>query len=36
MRLCDFVVVNDELQMVTPQVLHIHEQLLIKSREYAD
>jgi dephospho-CoA kinase len=36
MRLCDFEVVNYELQMVTPQVLHIHEQLLIKSREYAD
>jgi dephospho-CoA kinase len=28
MKLCDFVIVNDEQQMVIPQVLKIHEQLL--------
>jgi dephospho-CoA kinase len=28
MRLCDFVIVNDEQQMVIPQVLALHEQLL--------
>ena len=28
MRLCDFVVVNDEQQLLIPQVLAIHEQLL--------
>ncbi len=36
MRLCDFVVVNDEQQMLLPQVLKIHEQLLAKSKEYAE
>jgi dephospho-CoA kinase len=34
MRLCDFVIVNDEQQMVLPQVLQIHETLLAKSKEY--
>lgn len=28
MRLCDFVIVNDEQQMVIPQVLELHENLL--------
>lgn len=28
MRLCDFVVVNDEKQMVIPQVLDLHQKLL--------
>jgi dephospho-CoA kinase len=28
MRLCDTVIVNDELQLVTTQVLQLHEQLL--------
>ena len=36
MRLCDFVVVNDEQQMILPQVLEIHRQLLAKSKEYAE
>jgi len=30
MRLCDFVVVNDEQQLLTTQVLALHEQLLLK------
>lgn len=34
MRLCDFVIVNDEQQMVLPQVLQLHEQLLKKSGEH--
>ena len=29
--LCDFVIVNDEEQMVIPQVLELHESLLLKS-----
>jgi dephospho-CoA kinase len=33
MKLCDFVIVNDEQQMVIPQVLKIHEQLLKLSSE---
>jgi len=32
MRLCDFVIVNDEQQMILPQVLKIHEQLLEKAK----
>jgi dephospho-CoA kinase len=36
MRLCDFVIVNDEQQMILPQVLHIHEQLLEKAKAYAE
>ncbi len=28
MRLCDFIIVNDEQQMVIPQVLNLHEKLL--------
>jgi dephospho-CoA kinase len=34
MRLCDFVIINDEQEMLLPQVLKIHEQLLAKSKEY--
>jgi len=30
MRLCDFVIVNDEQQLLTTQVLALHEQLLLK------
>jgi len=32
MKLCDTVIVNDEQQLVTTQVLQLHEQLLSKSR----
>ena len=28
MKLCDFVIVNDEQQMVIPQVLQLHQQFL--------
>ena len=28
MRLCDYVITNDEQQLVIPQVLDIHEKLL--------
>ncbi|MCE3282950.1 MAG: dephospho-CoA kinase [Chitinophagaceae bacterium] len=31
MRLCDFVIVNDEQQMVLPQVLKIHEHFLLQT-----
>lgn len=34
MRLCDFVIVNDEQQMILPQIISIHNQLLTKAREY--
>jgi len=33
MRLCDFVIYNDEQQPVIPQVLKLHEQLLTLSQE---
>lgn len=36
MRLCDFVIVNDEQQMILPQVLSIHEQLLQKAKEHVE
>lgn len=36
MRLCDFVIVNDEQQMILPQVLSIHQQLLEKAKNYAE
>jgi dephospho-CoA kinase len=36
MRLCDFVIVNDEQQMILPQVLKIHEQLLEKAKAHAE
>jgi dephospho-CoA kinase len=28
MRLCDFVVINNDRQLLLPQILHLHEQLL--------
>lgn len=31
MRLCDFVIVNDEQELILPQVLKIHEELLSKA-----
>lgn len=33
MRLCDFVIINDEQQPVIPQVLELHQQLLKLSNE---
>ncbi len=36
MRLCDYVIVNDEQQMILPQVLNIHEQLLEKAKRHAE
>jgi dephospho-CoA kinase len=33
MRLCDFVIVNDEQTMVIPQVLKLHEKFLTLSKE---
>lgn len=30
MKLCDFVLVNNEQELLTPQVLALHEQLLKK------
>lgn len=33
MKLCDIVLVNDEQQMLTPQVLALHQQLLSKAVE---
>lgn len=33
MKLCDFVITNDELQMVIPQVLQVHEKLLSLKNE---
>jgi dephospho-CoA kinase len=33
MKLCDFIVHNDEMQLVIPQVLNIHETLLQKQKE---
>ncbi|WP_298738970.1 dephospho-CoA kinase [uncultured Chitinophaga sp.] len=32
MRLCDYIIYNDEQQMVIPQVLRLHEELLVISR----
>lgn len=32
MRLCDFVIVNDELQLIIPQVTHLHSKLLELAR----
>ena len=31
MRLCDYVITNDEQQLVIPQVIKIHEELLMKA-----
>ncbi|MDQ6762131.1 MAG: dephospho-CoA kinase [Bacteroidota bacterium] len=33
MRLCDYVIVNDERQMVLPQVILLHEKLLVMVNE---
>jgi dephospho-CoA kinase len=33
MKLCDFVIVNDEQQMIIPQVLDLHEQFLSLSKQ---
>lgn len=33
MRLCDFVVVNDEQQLVIPQVLKLHERFIEESKQ---
>jgi dephospho-CoA kinase len=33
MRLCDFIIHNDEQQLVIPQVLHLHEALLKKASQ---
>jgi len=33
MRLCDYVIKNDEQEMVLPQVLELHKQLLVLSSE---
>lgn len=32
MRLCDFVLINDEQQLLIPQVLKLHEQFLLESK----
>ena len=32
MRLCDFIIINDEQQMVIPQVLQLHEKLVTGSK----
>jgi dephospho-CoA kinase len=34
MRLCDFIIINDEQQLVIPQVLELHETLLQKSKQF--
>jgi dephospho-CoA kinase len=36
MRLCDFVISNDEQQMVLPQVLSLHQQLLEKAKAHVE
>jgi dephospho-CoA kinase len=33
MKLCDFVIVNDEQQMIIPQVLQLHEQFILLSKQ---
>ncbi len=33
MRLCDFVIINDEQQLIIPQVLKLHEQFLQEAKE---
>jgi len=32
MKLCDFVVVNDEQQLLIPQVLRLHEKFIAEAR----
>ncbi|HMK03137.1 MAG TPA: dephospho-CoA kinase [Ferruginibacter sp.] len=34
MRLCDFVIKNDEQEMLLPQILALHEKLLALSKQY--
>ncbi|NCI46249.1 dephospho-CoA kinase [Sediminibacterium soli] len=36
MRLCDFVVLNDDQHLLIPQVLTLHERFLAESREQGD
>jgi dephospho-CoA kinase len=36
MRLCDFVIVNDEQEMILPQILKIHKQLLEKAISHVE
>jgi dephospho-CoA kinase len=36
MRLCDFVIVNDDQQLLIPQVLKLHEQFIKESKENHD
>ncbi len=33
MRLCDFVLINDEQQLLLPQVLELHEKLLLLEKK---
>ena len=33
MRLCDFVIVNDEQQLLIPQVIKLHKQFLQESKD---
>jgi dephospho-CoA kinase len=33
MRLCDFVIVNDEQQLVIPQVIKLHKHFLQMAKE---
>ncbi|MBC6489965.1 dephospho-CoA kinase [Flavihumibacter stibioxidans] len=33
MRLCDYVITNDDIQLVLPQVLKVHETILAKAEE---
>ena len=33
MRLCDFVIINDDQQLLIPQVLKLHEQFLKEAEE---
>lgn len=36
MRLCNFIITNDDQKLVIPQVLHLHEELLRLSKEKTD
>jgi dephospho-CoA kinase len=36
MRLCDFVIINDEQQLVIPQVLKLHERFLLELKQQAN
>ena len=35
MRLCDFVLLNDEQQLLIPQVIKLHQQFLKVAKEFA-